>query len=96
MLAVATAVSPDGDGAFVNEDPVILSSPLSRTLLAEQQALTPPAATKAVQPPEPVAPKPAAKPEAEEKVAPAKTEEATAPKPAPNPLPIKVNIIYSI
>ena len=85
MLAVATAVSPDGDGAFVNEDPVILSSPLSRTLLAEQQALTPPAATKAAQPPEPVAPKPAAKPEAEEKVAPAKTEEATAPKPAPKP-----------
>ena len=94
MLAVATAVSPDGDGAFFNEDAEILTSPLSRTLLAEQQALTPPAATKAVQSPEPVAPKPAVKPvlETEEKVAPAKTEETIAPKPALKPVAPEVGV----
>ena len=96
MLAVATAVSPDGDGAFFNEDAEIQTSPLSRTLLAEQQALTPPlslATTKVVQSPEPVAPKPAAKPvlETEGKVAPAKTEEAIAPKPALKPVAPEVD-----
>ena len=93
MLAVATAVSPDGDGAFFNEDAEILTSRLSRTLLAEQQALTPlpPATTKAVQSPEPVAPKPAVKPVLETSSVSTKVAGATAPKPALKPVAPEVD-----
>ena len=93
MLAVATAVSPDGDGAFFNEDAEILTSRLSRTLLAEQQALAPlpPATTKAVQSPEPVAPKPAVKPVLETSSVSTKVAGATAPKPALKPVAPEVD-----
>ena len=92
VLAVAMA----DPGAFFNEDTDILTRTHSRSLLAEQQALTPlpPTATKVVQPSEPeaVAPKPAPQPvlKTEEKLPPAKPEETIAPKPELKPVAPKV------